>query len=90
MSAGPWAAAGVALHYEDHLGNVLGTTMIVGKTSACPWSDSDTLHMIPAPDEEWHGYAFNVGDELASLVGVDPLAVRQVRISIFGEVGADC
>jgi len=87
---GPWAAAGVAVNYEDHFGNVLGTTMILRTTSACPWVDSDTFHMILAPDESWNSYGFNLGSELANLAGVDPLAIRQVRISLFGEVGGDC
>lgn len=90
VSTGPWAAAGVALHYEDHFGNVLGTTMIVRRTSACPWSDGDTLHMIPVADESWNSYGFDLGAELAHLPGVDPDAIRQVRVSLFGEVGGDC
>lgn len=90
VSVGPWAAAGVALHYEDRFGNVRGTTVILRKTSACPWSDSDTFHMISVPDENWNTYGFNVADELVNLAGVDPLAIHQVRISLFGEVGGDC
>lgn len=86
----PWAAAGVALHYEDSLGEVLGTTMIVRITPVCPWVDSDTFHMIPAADEEWNNYNFNVGNELANLPGVDMMAVHQIRISLFGQVGGDC
>ncbi|MCU0304126.1 MAG: hypothetical protein MUC56_08730 [Thermoanaerobaculales bacterium] len=89
-SSGPWAAAGVALHYENHLGDLLGTTMIVGRTADCPWIDHDTLHLIPAPDEEWHGYSFNVLDELANLPGVELPAIRKIRISLFGQVGGDC
>jgi len=87
---GPWAAAGVALHYEDQLGGVLGTTMIVRATSACPWVDSDTFHMIPAPDEEWNAFDFNVHDELFNLPGVDQMAIHQIRISLFGQIGGDC
>jgi hypothetical protein len=89
-SGGPWAAAGVALHYEDSLGDVLGTTMIVRVTAECPWIDSDTFHMIPAPDEEWNAFSFNVDDELANLPGVDMMAIHQIRIVIFGQVGGDC
>ena len=89
-SAGPWAAAGVALHYEDHFGNVLGTTVVLRKTVDCPWTDSDTFHMILAPDEAWNGYAFNVGSELLNLAAVDPSAIHQVRISLFAEAGGDC
>jgi hypothetical protein len=85
-----WAAAGVALHYESYLGDILGTTMIVGKTSYCPWADSGNLHLIEAPDEAWNGYAFNVADELANLADVDPNAIRQIRISLFAQVGDDC
>jgi len=90
VSVGPWAAAGVALHYEDHFGNVLGTTMIVRKTSACPWIDNDTLHMILVADESWNSYGLDLGAEVANLAGVDPDAIRQVRVSLFGEVGGDC
>jgi len=87
---GPWAAAGVAIHYENHFGDVLGTTMIVGKTVDCPWRDNLTFHMIPAPDEEWNNFQFNIGNELLNLVGVDMMAIHQIRISLFGQVGGDC
>jgi len=89
-TSGPWAAAGVALHYENSLGDLLGSTVIVGKTIDCPWIDTDTFHMIPAPDDKWNGYGFNVGDELTNLPGVDMMAVHQIRISLFGQVGGDC
>jgi len=85
-----WAAAGLALYYEDSLGVVLGTTTIIRKTPLCPWVDSDTFHMIAAADEEWNNYNFNVGTELANLPGVDMMAVHQIRISLFGQVGGDC
>jgi hypothetical protein len=86
----PWAAAGVALHYEDGFGNVQGTTMILCKTTACPWIDSDTLHLIPAPDENWNNFGFNLDDELLNLSGVDPLAIHQIRFSLVGQTGGDC
>jgi hypothetical protein len=89
-SGGPWAASGVALHYETQFGDVLGTTAIVGTTIACPWIDTDILHLIPAPDTAWNDYVFNVEDELANLPGVDMMAVHQIRISLFGQVGGDC
>jgi hypothetical protein len=89
-SGGPWAAAGVALHYENSLGQILGTTMVVGTTVDCPWIDDARFHMIPAPDQDWNGYQFNLGDELANLPGVDMMAVHQIRISLFGQVGGDC
>jgi hypothetical protein len=89
-SHGPWAAAGVALHYEDHFGNVLGTTKILRKTVDCPWSDSDKFHMILAPDENWNGFGFNLDDELVNLAGVNPLEIHQIRICLFGITGGDC
>jgi hypothetical protein len=89
-SGGPWAAAGVALHYEDYFGHLLGTTVIVGKTPTCPWADSDTLNVIEAPDSNWNAYGFNLDDELLNLAGVDPLSVHQLRISLFGQTGGDC
>ena len=89
-SGGPWAGAGVALHYEDSLGETLGTTMIVGRTADCPWVDTPTLHMIPAPDQEWNSVQLTVGDELANLPGVDMMAVHQIRVRLFGQVGGDC
>lgn len=87
---GPWAAAGVAIRYEDHFGNVVGSTMILGKTRLCPWEDSDTLHLIEAPDEEWNSYDFSLDNELVNLAAIDPLSVRQLRISLFGLTGGDC
>jgi hypothetical protein len=89
-SAGPWAAAGVALHYEDNLGDTLGTTMILRATPDCPWVESDTFRMIQAPDEEWNGYLLDIADELAALTGVDPMAVRRIRFSLVAQVGGDC
>lgn len=89
-AGGPWAAAGVALNFENHIGDLLGTTVIVGKTADCPWIDNDTFHMIPAPDEEWNSFGFNVASELVNLPGVDMMAVHQIRISLFGQVGGDC
>ncbi len=87
---GAWAAAAVALQYEDHLGRPLGATMILRRTPDCPWTGSDTLHLIPAPDEEWGSYSLHVGDELAYLPGVDPLAVHRVRVSLVATAGGDC
>jgi len=89
-SGEPWAAAGVALHYGDHFGHEVGTTMILRSTAACPWSNSDTFHMILAPDENWNSFGFNLDDELVNLAGVDPFAIRQIRISLFGVAGGDC
>jgi hypothetical protein len=87
---GPWAAAGVALYYEDSLGEVLGVTMILRKTIDCPWLDSDTFHMIPVADEEWKNHAFNLSNELSNLPGVDMQAIHQIRICLFGQTGGDC
>ena len=89
-SGGPWAATGVALHYEDHLGDVLGTTLIVRTTLDCPWIDSETFHMIPVPDEEWNSHGFDVHNELTNLSGVDLQAIHQIRINLFGQSGGDC
>ena len=66
---GPWAAAGVAISYEDHFGNALGATIILRMTTTCPWTDGDTLHLVLAPDETWHSYGFNVASELTNLPG---------------------
>jgi hypothetical protein len=89
-AGGPWAAAGLALYYEDAFGNLLGTTAIVRTTPDCPWVDGDTFHVIPAPDEAWHGYVVGVDDELLNLPGVDPVTIHQLRISLLAQVGGDC
>lgn len=89
-TGGPWAAAGVAIHYEDQFGNALGSTLILGRTPLCPWEDSDIIHLIEAPDEEWNGYAFNLDTELLNLTGIDPLSIHQLRINLFGQSGGDC
>ena len=87
---GPWAAAGIALDYENYLGDALGTTMILRKTVDCPWIDSGKLHLIVVPDAAWNTVGFNLADELANLTDVDLHAVHQIRISLFGQVGGDC
>lgn len=89
-TGGPWAAAGLALAYEDYFGHLLGTTYIVAKTTLCPWVDGDRVHVIEVPDEEWNGYAFVLDDELVNLAGVDPLSVHQLRISLVSQTGGDC
>jgi hypothetical protein len=89
-TSGPWAAAGVALDYENSFGDILGTTVIVRTTVDCPWIDSGTFHMIQAPDEAWNGYGFNVAAELGNLAEVDPNAIRQIRVSLLAQVGGDC
>lgn len=78
-----FAAAAVVLSYMNDSGAVLGETRICYKTAHCTWANSPTLHLIEAPDSNWHAYSFNVDDELANLPGVNPLDIAKVKVALF-------
>lgn len=78
-----FAAAAVILSYLNGAGTVLGETRIAARTPHCPWTNGATLHIIDAPDTNWHSYAFNVDDELANLPGVNPQDIAEVKVALF-------
>jgi hypothetical protein len=88
--AHPWAAAAVLIYYEDQFGGLQGTTCIGRLTGYCPWSDTPTFHIIPAADEGWNTYSFNIADELQNFPGAVGDEVTRVRVVIAAVVGADC
>ena len=86
---GAWGAGGLYLHYLDQHGNILGRTGILSKSSLCPWTSSDTFHMIEVSSSDWAYWSFNVADELLNLGGVDPNAVKELEVILAVEA-SDC
>ena len=86
---GAWGAGGIYLHYLDQHGNILGRTGILAKSSLCPWTASDTFHIIEVPSSDWAYWSFNVADELLYLGGVDPNAVKELEVILAVEA-SDC
>ncbi len=81
---GDWAAAAVIISYMNASGTTLGETRICKYSDAdCPWSDSPTIHLIVAADNNWHTYSFNIDEELNNLSGVNPLEVSKMQIALF-------
>ena len=60
--------AALIINYLDESGSLLGDTKICRFTDPFPWSNTSTSHLIVAPNIEWNNYAFNINDELNSLL----------------------
>ncbi|MBN2172472.1 MAG: hypothetical protein JW819_14245 [Candidatus Krumholzibacteriota bacterium] len=84
-----WAAGALMLSYQDLAGNVLGRTAIGATTHGCPWSDSDTFHLLGTSTGAWQDWSFLLDDELANLPGVDPSQVRRLEVALVVEA-TDC
>jgi hypothetical protein len=79
-----WAAAAVCLRYLDNNDVLLGETRIAYKTPHCPWTQSNTLHIISEMfSNTWNTYSFNVNSELANLTGVNPADIRKIQVAII-------
>ena len=79
-----WAAAAVCLRYLDNNNVLLGETRITYKTPHCPWTQSNTLHIISEMFQNtWNNYSFNVNAELANLTGVNPIDVKKIQVAII-------
>ncbi|KPJ72849.1 hypothetical protein AMJ52_04940 [candidate division TA06 bacterium DG_78] len=83
-TTGDWAGAAVIVSYMNASNTILGETRICYFSDAdCPWTDSPTLHLIIAADDNWNNYSFNITDELTNLSGVNPLEVSKLQIALF-------
>ena len=66
--------------YLDQEGSLLGETCIRRTTAYCPWSNTPTFHLIPASDNVWQDYSFELSAELGHLPGVEAGKVRQIEV----------
>ena len=85
-----WAAAAVIVSYLSENNAVLGQTRICNYTTPCPWVNSSTVHLIPASDELWHSYSFDVNTELGNLPGVNPLLIRKIGVALYDTAAHTC
>lgn len=79
-----WAAGALIIAYLDETDDLLGETMLLYKTSMCPWVNTATRHVIAVTDSFWHDYSFNIDDELVNLSGVNPDDIRRIQITLAG------
>lgn len=86
----PWAAAAMLIYYEDQFGSLQGTTCIGRLTGYCPWTDTETFHIIPVTIEGWTTYTFHVEDELQNFPGAVLDQITRIRVVLAAIVGADC
>jgi len=82
---GAWAGAAVIIAYINKYGATLGQTYICARSPGCPWTNTSTSHIIPAPNTLWNNYTFNINDELANLSGVNPSLVKQIQVSLHSQ-----
>jgi hypothetical protein len=85
-----WGGAAVIIAYLNSSGTQLGATRVCRFTTPCPWSNTSTLHLIPAADTLWHTYSFNLRTELANLPGVVPSQVKKVTVALFDSCAHTC
>ena len=78
-----WAAAALVIGYMDEDGALLGETSICARSYYCPWVSTPTFHLIDAAMGVWDTHGFHIGDELENLPGINPLAVRRLRVTIL-------
>jgi hypothetical protein len=82
-NVGAWSGAAVVLAYLDGNDTVLGETRIYQGSEGCPWVNSQTLHLIPAPDTNWNNYTFNLIDELTNVPAVIPSEIKKIRVALY-------
>ena len=82
-TATAWSGAAVVISYLDEQSSLLGETYICDRSTYCPWANTPTCHIIPAPDSLWHNYGFNIDDELTNLSGVNPSDIKKIQISLY-------
>jgi len=78
-----WAGAAVVVSYLDESNSVLGETMICYSIGPCPWTNTDTSHIIEVTDSLWYSYAFNIEDELANLSGVNQSEIARIQVALY-------
>ena len=80
-----WSGAAVCVFYLNESDDVLGETRICAASSACPWYDNDTCHIIQAPDTSWNSYTLYVDNELLSLPGITPSEVAKIEVALIAQ-----
>ncbi len=79
---GAWCAAGLILTYLDVNGAPLGKTALAATSAICPWTESDTFHIIDT-NGGWADYGFILADELLNLPGIDGDDVHELELSLL-------
>lgn len=79
-----WPVSAVIFTYLDENNNALGSTRVYYPSPYCNWQAGPTMHLIKVEDTLWNSYSFNIQNEIAqNLPGVDPNAVRKVKVSLY-------
>jgi hypothetical protein len=82
-----WAAAAIILRYLNNNNISLGETRIVYQTPHCPWTNTNTVHIIPVTDPNgWYNYSFNINTELANLPSINPLNIKKIQVSLYDRI----
>jgi hypothetical protein len=83
-SATYWSAAAVCLRYLDNNDALLGETRIAHKSPHCPWTSSNTVHIITELfPNSWVNYSFNINDELVNLPGVTLSNIKKIQVALL-------
>lgn len=82
-SASCWAGAAVVISYLNESDSLLGETMICYRSYACPWTSTNTRHIIAVTDSLWNNYTLNIDDELLNLSGVNAADIARIQISLL-------
>ncbi len=79
-----WSAAAVCLRYLDENSNLLGETRIAQRSAHCPWTNSNTLHIINELFPGiWSTFSFNIDTELVFLPGINPSDVKKIQVALL-------
>jgi hypothetical protein len=78
-----WAVSGIGINYMDWNMDLLGRTLIGMLSYDCPWTESETFHIIEIFDSQWYSFEFNLNDELANLPGVDPQQIAYLEVEVL-------
>ncbi len=78
-----WTAAAIIVSYIDEFDSIMGETRICQRAGSCPWMNSSTVHLITAPDSNWHTYSFKIAEELENLPGVNAAHVKRLKVALI-------
>ncbi len=83
-SSSYWAAAAIVLRYLGVNNNLLAETRIAYKTPHCPWTNSNTLHIITVTDpNNWYTYSFNIESEFQNFPMINPNLVKKIEVALM-------
>lgn len=83
-SATYWAAAAICLKYLGASNNLLAETRITNKSMHCPWTSSNTLHLITVTDpNNWYNYSFNIISELQNFPTINPNVIKKIEVALI-------